>query len=115
MVESLGELLILERMSAFCVHYYSTFGFVISKLDHGAKGGCTSLQTLTGRALFVGDKEAISVSTRDFQNLKENSIYFMENYIKVYSLEDEKLSMCDCNIGVYFQQLTSFWMVPNPW
>ncbi|XP_060671383.1 F-box protein At2g26160-like [Ziziphus jujuba] len=97
LVESSGELLIVERMSAYSAPYYTTatFGFVVSKLDHDdVKGGCTSLQTLTDRALSVGDKEAISVSTRDFPSLKENSIYFMENYLKVYSLKEEKLSMC---------------------
>ncbi|KAF3456766.1 hypothetical protein FNV43_RR01420 [Rhamnella rubrinervis] len=117
LVESLGELLIVKRIllhrSASLLGTNRTIGFVICRLDLETEQGLVILQTLPDRALFVGDKEATSISTRDFPELQENSVYFKDDSLGIYSLKEDKASTIG-NLKDELKERFAYWIVPNP-
>ncbi|PQP98079.1 putative F-box protein [Prunus yedoensis var. nudiflora] len=147
LVESLGEILFVGRIIENFVKHedigegdlrqdsdyicpYRTLHFYILKLNITANKWEKVESLLRNRALFLGGNQSMSVSTRDFPELEENSIYFTDdrweeiNYVEDYGGHD---------VGVYnlgnkivktlvLDQFNKwrvdpppFWIVPNPW
>lgn len=119
LVESLGEILVVERARALTPNCsLRVIGFMVYKLNFGEKTK-TTLQTLSGRAILIGKDQAISVSTQDFPQIEGDSIYFLEDgcdHMRVYNLKEEKFRESQC--GEQFKidrrySSSSFWLVPD--
>ncbi|KAF3456765.1 hypothetical protein FNV43_RR01419 [Rhamnella rubrinervis] len=116
LVESLGELLIVNRFyrrSASLLDTKTTIGFIICKVDLETELGLVTLENLPDRAVLVGDKEATSVSTRDCPELQENCVYFKDESLGIYSLKDDKISTIG-NLKDKLHKRFAYWIVPNP-
>ncbi|BFG14247.1 hypothetical protein CerSpe_005210 [Prunus speciosa] len=147
LVESLGEILFVGRIIENFVKHedigegdlpqesdnicpYRTLHFYILKLNITANKWEKVESPLRNRALFLGGNQSMSVSTRDFPELEENSIYFTDdrweeiNYVEDYGGHDVGVY----NIGnkivktLVLDQFNKwrvdpppFWIVPNPW
>lgn len=88
---------------------------------------CGRVESLHGQALFsVHHRSAMSLSTSDFSELEENSIYFTNEFSEmhrfyivlgvVYNMETQVLKSYykfRGNCGKKYPPL--FWIVPDPW
>lgn len=116
----LGELLLVSRL---LVEYtgsdarYSTVQFLVFRLDYSMKKWL-SLKTLSGRALFLTRNQSISMSTKDFPECEEDSIYYLDDLLEnrnrgsdigVYNLKENRFKR-----GELFN-LSIDMLPPNPW
>ncbi|PQM36107.1 F-box protein [Prunus yedoensis var. nudiflora] len=101
LVESLGEILYVGRVIGNFINHegiavvqedlpegfdvifpYRTLRFYILKLNITGKKWEKVESSLRNRALFLGGNQSMSVSTRDFPELEENSIYFTDDRLR---------------------------------
>ncbi|XP_027165925.1 uncharacterized protein LOC113765880 [Coffea eugenioides] len=105
---------------------YRTFYFQVYKVDVIEKK-VEEVRSLKDQVIFLGGNHSFSVSARDYQELKGNSIYFTDDYwdrmfedylygghdIGVFSLEDKSISpIYECDFVQRFYP-TPFWIMPN--
>ena len=113
LVESMGELLIVKKVGSTMTRLdISKLEFRVSKVELSGNK-CEKMESLDGRALFVGKNQSMSVSTSDFPGCQENSIYFIEDYIRVYNLKTEVVKYLYVHDYCVTDQ-SSFWIIPNP-
>ncbi|XP_050133142.1 putative F-box protein At5g55150 [Malus sylvestris] len=151
LVESLGEILSVGRVIGNFVNHegtavlegdldeygyfcpYRTLQFYVLKLNFTANKW-EKIESLRGRALFLGGNQSMSVSTPDFLECEENSIYFTDDRwdeinFNAGSVDDNGYGGHD--VGIYnignkvvkpiyqFEKWRvdppPFWIVPNPW
>ncbi|KAI5348203.1 hypothetical protein L3X38_001090 [Prunus dulcis] len=136
LVESLGEILYVGRVIGNFVNHkgivigqtdlpegfavicpYRTLRFCILKLNITAKKWEKVESSLRNRALFLGGNQSMSVSTRDFPELEENSIYFTDGYgghdNGVYNIGNKVVKPFD-QLDKWKIDPPPFWIVPNP-
>lgn len=125
LVESMGEVLFVLELMGEIDDFWSigTTGFAIYKMDNRGNNynhGWLRVESLSGRALFVDRNECVLIETKDFPQVRENSIYF-RNYLNggrknigVYNLTERKIVGKADHHYVHIV-LSSFYIVPNPW
>lgn len=126
LVESLGELLYVKKLTI--TRRVESLHFYVYKLNFTSKKW-EKVECLHDRALCLGDKQsAMSISTRDFPEFEENSIYsasgfeLPDDYCEVYNLEKKAFksyykSRVNRKILYYKRKIFRppvFWIVPNP-
>ncbi|KAB2625576.1 F-box protein [Pyrus ussuriensis x Pyrus communis] len=151
LVESLGEILSVGRVIGNFVNHegtailegdldeygyfcpYRTLQFYVLKLNFTANKW-EKVESLRGQALFLGGNQSMSLSTPDFLECEENSIYFTDDRwdeinFDAGSVDDNRYGGHD--VGIYnignkvvkpiyqFEKWRvdppPFWIVPNPW
>ncbi|KAF3457467.1 hypothetical protein FNV43_RR02125 [Rhamnella rubrinervis] len=113
MVESslLGDILIVER-DFLLEPIFFIIGFKVYKLNL-SEGRWMPLQGLSDEAILVGHANAVLISTRDFPEFEENSIYYGGEGcdLRVYNLKENKVIKsypnCRCDAD------STCWMVPT--
>ncbi|BFG36510.1 hypothetical protein CerSpe_227840 [Prunus speciosa] len=149
LVESLGEILFVGRVKGNFLDCqgravdplspgdedcfpYRTMQFYIFKLNLSAKKW-EKVECLPDRGLFLGGNQSISLSTIDFPEFEENSIYFTDDKWDeisfkfhgfandygghdngIYSIQDKVVKPFD-QFGKWRIDPPPFWIVPNPW
>ncbi|BFG14248.1 hypothetical protein CerSpe_005230 [Prunus speciosa] len=146
LVESLGEILYVGRVIGNFINHegiavvqedlpegfdvvflYRTLRFYILKLNITAKKWEKVESSLRNRALFLGGNQSMSVSTRDFPELEENSIYFTDDRWRdinfqfdcdghdngVYNIGNKVVKPID-QLDKWKIYTPPFWIVPNP-
>ncbi|KAL5542549.1 hypothetical protein UlMin_010259 [Ulmus minor] len=109
------------------VYPYRTLEFVVHEFDLTTNKS-KKIESLEGQALFVGGSDSMLISTLDFPEYKENSIYFTDdNWIGmegdymygghdngVYNLGTKVVKSC---YGFDDERIDPppFWTVPSPW
>lgn len=112
----LGEILFVEIVFSL-EPTFLIIGFNVSKLNLNERRWMP-LQSLPDQAILADDYKAVSVSTRDFPEFEENSIYFEDdNDLRVYNLKENKVVKsysCERWMTDYEHSL---WVVPtlSPW
>ncbi|XP_048334088.1 putative F-box protein At4g22660 isoform X2 [Ziziphus jujuba] len=116
LIESKGDLL-------FVLMLQSEREFAIYKLDYSGKIWIP-VETLRDQALFISENECMSVSTRNFPKLRENSIYFINSVkyskigrynVGVFNFEEKKIDD-EAEDNKYFRSiyLPVYWVALNP-
>ncbi|KAE8037007.1 hypothetical protein FH972_009634 [Carpinus fangiana] len=81
LVESSGDILLVVRYIGLLTRPpIKTLGYDVFKVDPEHEKLVEKVECLGDRVLFLGLKQAFSVSARDFLELKPNSIYFTHDY-----------------------------------
>lgn len=133
LVESSGVILFIERILAVDESNpeFSRFtvGFNVFKLNLSSsgegdqrRGWRTPVQSLSDRAILLGENRAVSVSTRDFPEFQQDSVYFVEvdeeGYkVRFCSLKQGKISTCPfANLKVDQRKAETalwYWVTPE--
>ncbi|KAH7521886.1 hypothetical protein FEM48_Zijuj07G0079500 [Ziziphus jujuba var. spinosa] len=121
LVESMGEVLFVLELMGEIDDFWSigTIGFAIYKMD-SCGNRWLKVENLSDRAIFVDRNECVLISTKDFPQVRENSIYF-RNYLNggrknigVYNLIEKKIVGKADHHYIHII-LSSICIVPNPW
>ncbi|ONI30043.1 hypothetical protein PRUPE_1G227900 [Prunus persica] len=128
LVESMGELLLVER-EWLGDNIRGTEKFDVYKLNIAAKTW-EKVECLRNCALFLAKNQpAMSLSTQKLPRLKENSIYFADEYHEyshggdiidihvrgVFNFETKVVKQY-CITGAHnFSYSSAVWIVPSPW
>ncbi|PON50220.1 F-box protein SKIP [Trema orientale] len=96
LVESCGELLVVERFLYFFEDGYEriTKMFIVFKFDFD-EAKWIEIESLGDFTLFVGDNSSISISATEF-NVQANCIYFTHDEVGLPTKTNES-----CDLGVY--------------
>ncbi|KAK9931294.1 hypothetical protein M0R45_018573 [Rubus argutus] len=143
LVESLGELLFVVRTIGNSYENknfrYRTKDFYIFKMNRW-NSQLEKVECLHDRALFLGGNQSMSLSTRSFTEIKDNSIYFTDDHwsgmnlnyyyyhgteedgyihygghdLGVYNLEDRAVKPFDQIDQEHIINPPPFWILPNP-
>ncbi|KAL5542458.1 hypothetical protein UlMin_010168 [Ulmus minor] len=106
---------------------YRTLEFVVHEFDL-TTNKLKKIESLEGRALFVGGSESMLISTLDFPEYEQNSIYFTDdNWIGMegdfmYGGHDNGVYSLGTNVVKSCYEFDDeridpppFWIVPSPW